>query len=128
MTVELNHSIVWCHDAAASAVFLADILGRPAPRAFLHFMVVDLDNHVSHDFMAKDGTIALQHYAFLIDDAAWDAAFARIEAGGIAYWADPARTRPGETNRHYGGKGVYFEDPNGHLLEIITRPYGDGPP
>jgi catechol 2,3-dioxygenase-like lactoylglutathione lyase family enzyme len=128
MTVELNHSIVWCHDAAASAVFLADILGRPAPRAFLHFMVVDLDNHVSLDFMAKDGTIALQHYAFLIDDAAWDAAFARIEASGIAYWADPARTRPGETNRHYGGKGVYFEDPNGHLLEIITRPYGDGPP
>jgi catechol 2,3-dioxygenase-like lactoylglutathione lyase family enzyme len=128
MTVELNHSIVWCHDAQASAAFLADILGRPAPRAFLHFMVVDLDNHVSLDFMAKDGPIALQHHAFLIDDAAWDAAFARIEARGIAYWADPARTRPGETNRYYGGKGVYFEDPNGHLLEIITRPYGDGPP
>jgi catechol 2,3-dioxygenase-like lactoylglutathione lyase family enzyme len=124
MSVELNHTIVWCHDKARSAAFLAEMLGRPTPKPFHHFMVVDLDNGVSLDFMEKQGDVALQHYAFLIDEAAFDAAFGRIEAAGLDYWADPARTMPGEINRHDGGRGVYFPDPNGHLLEIITRPYG----
>jgi catechol 2,3-dioxygenase-like lactoylglutathione lyase family enzyme len=124
MSVELNHTIIWCHDTARSAAFLAGMLGRPAPRPFHHFMVVDLDNGVSLDFMEKQGDVALQHYAFLIDEATFDAAFGRIQAAGLDYWADPARTQPGEINHHDGGRGVYFPDPNGHLLEIITRPYG----
>ena len=124
MTVQLNHTILWCRDKMASSAFLARILGRPAPRAFHHFMVVDLDNNVSLDFMQKEGTVARQHYAFLVGDAEFDAAFARILAEGLDHWADPARTRPGEINTHFGGRGVYFEDPDGHLLEVITRPYG----
>jgi len=126
MSVQLNHTIVWCHDKLRSSAFLTRILGRPAARTFFHFMVVDLDNGVSIDFMEKSGDIARQHYAFLIDEADFDAAFARIEDEGLTYWADPARTMPGEINRHDGGRGVYFEDPDGHLLEIITRPYGSG--
>lgn len=126
MTVQLNHIIVWCHDKMASSAFVAGILGCAPPQRFMHFMVVTLDNAVSLDFMEKDGDIALQHYAFLTDEPSFDAALARIEAANLPYWADPARTKPGEINHHDGGRGVYFADPNGHLLEIITRPYGGG--
>ena len=126
MPVELNHTIVWCRDKTRSSAFLADLLDRPAPVAFMHFMVVTLDNGVSLDFMEKDGDVALQHYAFLIGEDDFDAAFGRIRAAELSYWADPARTRPGEINHHDGGRGVYFPDPDGHLLELITRPYGNG--
>ncbi len=121
---ELNHTIIWCSDKRRSADFLCDILGRPPARAFFHFLVVDLDNRVSLDFMQKDGTIAPQHYAFLVKDEEFDAAFARIEERGLDYWADPARTQAGQINRHFGGRGVYFRDPDDHLLELITRTYG----
>jgi catechol 2,3-dioxygenase-like lactoylglutathione lyase family enzyme len=124
MAAKLNHTIVWCRDKARSASFLATILGRPAPTPFYHFMVVVLDNDVSLDFMEKAGDVALQHYAFLIDERDFDDAFARIEAARVPYWADPARTRPNEINHSDGGRGVYFEGPEGHLFEIITRPYG----
>ena len=128
MSVELNHTIIWCSDKARSAAFMTDILGLPPARTFLHFLVVDLANKVSVDFYQKEGAIAPQHYAFLVSDPEFDAAFARIEERGLTYWADPARTKPGEINDHYGGRGLYFEDPDGHLLEIITTPYGEGPP
>jgi catechol 2,3-dioxygenase-like lactoylglutathione lyase family enzyme len=124
MPVELNHTIVWCRDKMRSSSFLAEMLGRPPPRPFFHFMVVELDNEVSMDFMQKDGEVARQHYAFLVGEAEFDAVLGRIQAKGLDHWADPARTRPGEINRHFGGRGVYFEDPDGHLLEAITRPYG----
>jgi catechol 2,3-dioxygenase-like lactoylglutathione lyase family enzyme len=124
MTAELNHTIVWCRDKMKSSAFLARILDRPPATRFLHFMVVPLDNQVSLDFMEKEGEVARQHYAFLVPDEAFDAAMARIRAEGLTFWADPARSQPGEINRHFGGRGVYFEDPDGHLLELITRPYG----
>jgi catechol 2,3-dioxygenase-like lactoylglutathione lyase family enzyme len=124
MPVTLNHTIVWCTDKKRSATFLAEILGRPAPRAFLHFLVVDMDNEVSLDFYEIDEKIRLQHYAFLVSEAEFDAAFARIKAKRLPYWADPAKSQPSEINTYFGGRGVYFDDPDGHLLEIITRPYG----
>ena len=124
MTAQLNHTIVWCRDNKASAAFLADVLGLPPPRTFLHFEVVELGNGVSLDYYAQDGEVARQHYAFLVDESGFDAGFARIQGLGLTFWADPARTRPGEINRHWGGRGVYFEDPDGHLLELITKPYG----
>ena len=124
MPAELNHTIVWCRDKMASSAFLAEILGRPAPKPFLHFMVVDLDNKVSMDFMEKQGDIANQHYAFLISEEDFDAVLGRIRARDLDHWADPGRSKPGEINRHFGGRGVYFPDPDGHLLEVITRPYG----
>lgn len=126
MGAELNHTIVWCSDKMRSAAFLTDILGRSPARSFHHFLVVDLDNQVSLDFYQKGGEVSRQHYAFLVGEPEFDAAFARIETQGLTYWADPARTRPGEINNHDGGRGLYFEDPDGHLLEIITRPYGSG--
>jgi catechol 2,3-dioxygenase-like lactoylglutathione lyase family enzyme len=122
---ELNHTIVWCTDKQRSADFLTDILGLAPARAFFHFLVVDLKNGVSLDYYQKDGPVSTQHYAFLVSDEEFDAGFARIQRLGLDYWADPARTQPGEINHHFGGRGVYFQDPDGHLMEMITRPYGD---
>lgn len=126
MGVQLNHTIVWCHEKPRSATFLTEVLGLPVPKSFGPFLVVDLDNGVSLDFYAIDGKIASQHYAFLITEAEFDDVFARIRERNLDYWADPGQSRAGEINHNDGGRGLYFEDPNGHLLEIITRPYGSG--
>ena len=128
MSAQLNHTLVWCHDKQASAQFLADMLGRPAPTRFGPFCVVDMDNGVSLDFHDVEGgrQIAPQHYAFLISEADFDAVFSRIKDRGLDYWADPRGSRPGEINHNDGGRGVYFRDPDGHYLEVITRPYGSG--
>jgi catechol 2,3-dioxygenase-like lactoylglutathione lyase family enzyme len=126
MAVRLNHTIVWCRDNVVSATFLTDILGLAPAVSFGPFQVVEAANGVSLDFHAVDGEIVSQHYAFLIDEDEFDEIFARITARGIDYWADPMQSRSGVVNRNDGGRGVYFEDPDGHLLEIITRPYGRG--
>ena len=124
MSAQLNHTIVWCRDRQASARFLAEMLGRPEPTRFGHFAVVELDNGVSLDFADTDGAIRPQHYAFLIDEPDFDAVLGRIHERGLDHWADPGRSRPGEINRRDGGRGVYFPDPDGHFLEVLTRPYG----
>ena len=126
MSVQLNHTIVLCRDQQRSAAFLTGILGLPPATSFGHFLVVEADNGVSLDFSDTSGEIAAQHYAFLVGEQEFDAAFGRIRAQDVAYWADPGRSQPGVINHHDGGRGLYFEDPDGHLLEIITRPYGSG--
>jgi hypothetical protein len=88
----------------------------------MHFLVVDLSNNVSIDYFETDEHVALQHFAFLVSEEEFDSIYGRIREMGIETWADPARTKPGEINHHDGGRGVYFEDPDGHFLEIITRP------
>ena len=125
MAAKLNHTIVWCHDQERSATFLTEILGLPPPRRLLGFLVVDLANDVSVDYMAAESEpIALQHLAFLVSEEEFDGALARVRERTTEIWADPAKRQPGRINRHFGGRGFYFDDPNGHLLEIITRPYG----
>lgn len=126
MGTELNHTIVWCSDQTASAKFLSEMLGRSAPTRFSHFDVVAMDNGVSLDFADAEGPIWPQHYAFLISESDFDAVFGRIKDRGLDYWADPRESRLGEINHNDGGRGVYFRDPDGHRLEVITRPYGSG--
>jgi catechol 2,3-dioxygenase-like lactoylglutathione lyase family enzyme len=126
MSVQLNHTIVWCSDKHRSSAFMTEMLGLPEAKPFAHFLVVELENGVSMDFFQKDGPVAMQHYAFLISEAEFDAVFGRIKAKGLNHWADPARSLPNQINRHDDGRGVYFEDPDGHFLEVITRPYGSG--
>lgn len=86
-------------------------------------LVVKLGNGVSLDFYDQDGDIASQHYAFLVGESDFDSIFARIKEQGLTYWAAPGKLKAGETYRHNGGRGVYFDDPDGHLLEVMTRPY-----
>lgn len=128
MSIHLNHTIVHSRDKEQASRFLAEILGLPAPSQFGHFRVVELANGVSLDFAdAGEQKIATQHYAFLVGEDEFDKSFARVRERGLTFWADPFRSKPGEINRHDGGRGVYFQDPSGHLLELITRPYGSGP-
>ena len=124
MPAQLNHTIVWCSDKARSSQFLTGILGLQPARTFFHFLVVDLSNGVSLDYYQKEGPVSPQHYAFLVSDEEFDAAFKRIQEQRLEYWADPARSQPGQVNTHFGGRGVYFADPDNHLLELITKPYG----
>jgi len=126
MSVQLNHTIAWCSDQKKSAEFLTRILGLPAARRFFHFLVVDLENDVSIDYFETTERIAIQHFAFLVSEDEFDSAFIRVKEMELEYWADPARTKPGEINHNDGGRGVYFPDPDGHMLELITRPYGSG--
>jgi catechol 2,3-dioxygenase-like lactoylglutathione lyase family enzyme len=126
MSVELNHTIIPARDKWASAKFLADILGLEAGPEWADFVPVKTTNGVTLDYR-NAADFRPQHYAFLVGDAEFDAALARIRATGVAHYANHRRERPGEINHHYGGRGVYFDDPNGHLLEIITRPYGPTP-
>jgi catechol 2,3-dioxygenase-like lactoylglutathione lyase family enzyme len=128
VTASLNHTIVNATDAQASARFLTGILGLPDPVRMYDFEVVELGNGVSLDYASVDpgSHIHVQHYAFLISEEEFDAVYGRIVQQGIDHWADPFRRHPGEINRGDGGRGVYFPDPDGHLLEVITRPYGSG--
>jgi catechol 2,3-dioxygenase-like lactoylglutathione lyase family enzyme len=126
MSVQLNHTIVVAHDKEASARFLADLLGLEVSPEFGPFTPVEIPNGVTLDYMDTSGSITPQHYAFLVSEDDFDAIFARVRAAGLTYWADPYHRRPGEINHNDGGRGTYFDDPNGHNLEILTRPYGSG--
>lgn len=126
MSIDFNHTIVWSRDRAASAAFLAEMLGLPAPGEFGPFRVVATDNGVNVDFADKQGEISTQHYAFLVGEPEFDEILGRIREKGLSYWADPAQRKEGEINTRDDGRGLYFKDLNGHLLEIITRPYGSG--
>jgi catechol 2,3-dioxygenase-like lactoylglutathione lyase family enzyme len=126
MPVQLNHTIVAAADREETAEFLVEILGLPAPEPFGPFLVVQCANGVSLDVMQTPGPIETQHYAFLVSEEEFDEIFGRITERGLDYWADPFQNEPGRINDHDGGRGVYWSDPNGHRLEIITVPYGGG--
>ena len=124
MSIDLNHTIVHARDPQASAAFLAEILGRPEPVKFGPFHGVELDNGVTLDFIRADGELIVEHYAFLVSEQEFDQILGRITERGLPYWADPGHKQPGRINHNDGGRGVYWNDPDGHYLEIITRPYG----
>jgi catechol 2,3-dioxygenase-like lactoylglutathione lyase family enzyme len=128
MAVALNHTIVHARDAEASATFLSEMLGRAAPHRFGPFEVVELDNGASLDFLTTgpEWDLTVEHYAFLVSEEEWDEIFGRIQERGLEHWADPHGNEPGQINHHDGGRGVYWKDPDGHMLEIITVPYGGG--
>jgi len=126
MAVRLNHTIVAARDRDAAAIFLTEILGLPAPAILGPFAVVHVGSEISLDFVQSDGEIVPQHYAFLVSEMEFDEIFARIRERRLPYWADPRRRERDHMNAWDDGRGVYFDDPSGHLLEILTRPYGSG--
>jgi catechol 2,3-dioxygenase-like lactoylglutathione lyase family enzyme len=126
VTVKLNHTIVKVSDKRASARFYSEILGLGPATPYGPFLVLEVDNEVSLDFSDTEGRPHSQHYAFLVGEAEFDAIKARIEERRLPYWADPFHRIPDEVNTNDGGRGLYWDDPDGHVLEIITVPYGGG--
>lgn len=126
MSVDLNHTIIRATDKARSAAFLAEILDLPVGEQWGPFVPVQLSNGVTLDYVDAD-EIQSQHYAFLLDDNEFDVALSRIQEADLAYYSDPLHRCFGEINHHYGGRGVYFDDPDGHNMELMTAPYGATP-
>lgn len=128
MAITFNHTIVAARDREQSATFFTELFDLPSAKEFGPFLAVELNHGVSLDYaqVAADEDIHPQHYAFLVSEAEFDGIYGRIHDRGLQHWADPHGTRPGEINHNDGGRGVYFRDPAGHYLEIITRPYGSG--
>jgi catechol 2,3-dioxygenase-like lactoylglutathione lyase family enzyme len=123
MPVQLNHTIVHVSDQNHSARFLTELLGLPDPVRYGPFLVVEVANGVSLDYMTAQGPITEQHYAFLVSEEEFDEIFGRITDRELPYWADPMHAKPQQINHHYGGRGVYIDDPDGHSLEFITHTY-----
>jgi catechol 2,3-dioxygenase-like lactoylglutathione lyase family enzyme len=125
MAITLNHTIVHARDSAATARFLCEVLGLAPARQLAHFTVVQV-GPTSLDLLQTDEKIASRHFAFLVSEEEFDLIFDRLRERGIRTWADPFHREPDRINRWDDGRGLYFDDPNGHLLEIITRSYGSG--
>ena len=123
VTVALNHTIVHARDTRASADLLAEILGLGPTTSYGPFAVVQV-GEVALDFDHDPGEIQPQHYAFLVSEDDFDAILGRLQERGITHFADPGQKKPDEHNTDDGGRGLYWEHTDGHLMEIITRPYG----
>ncbi|WP_314247578.1 VOC family protein [Streptomyces sp. DSM 40907] len=125
MSVQLNHTIIHSRDNRESATFLAHVLALEVGTEWGPFIPVDTGNGVTLDFATVPAeSITPQHYAFLLSEEEFDVAFEKIRSARVPYFADPHGRHPGEINHNDGGRGVYFTDPSGHGMEIITRPYG----
>ncbi|MFC9344142.1 VOC family protein [Streptomyces sp. NPDC057020] len=128
MSVELNHTIVHARDNRESAEFFADLLGLEITSEWGPFIAVDLSNRVTLDFATIPADrITPQHYAFLVSEEEFEAAYTRLRERGVEHYADPHRKQPDAINHQDGGRGVYFVDPAGHFMELITVPYGGLP-
>ena len=127
MPVELNHTIVQARDKDATAKHLTTLFDLPEHTTYGPFAVVQLANGVSLDIADDHGPVHPQHYAFLVTEEEFDAIHGRIVASGLTYWADPFHRQENVVNRNDGGRGLYWLDPNGHNLEILTVPYGGWP-
>jgi catechol 2,3-dioxygenase-like lactoylglutathione lyase family enzyme len=126
MPIEFNHTIVGARDKRESAEFISELFGLPSPQPFGRFLVVRLEHGATLDYAETADEIRPQHYAFLVSEEDFDAIYGKIQSRGLEHWADPGSNRPGQINTNDGGRGVYFRDPAGHFLEILTRPYGSG--
>lgn len=124
MSIALNHTIVETRDRDAGAAFLAEVLGLPAPTHYGPFTVVEVAHGTSLDYMDVADPHP-QHYAFLVGDDEFPVITERLRERGVPTYADPMHHRRGE-NTNDGGRGTYFDSPEGHNLEILTRPYGSG--
>jgi catechol 2,3-dioxygenase-like lactoylglutathione lyase family enzyme len=123
MPVTFNHTIIAAKDREESARFYRELFELTAAPSWGVFTNVQLDGGVLLQFAEPPVEIQMQHYAFLVDDELFDRAYRRLGEAGVEHWADPHGQRPGEINTEHGGRGVYFFDPAGHGLEMITRPY-----
>jgi catechol 2,3-dioxygenase-like lactoylglutathione lyase family enzyme len=130
MTIRLDHTIVPAKDKHVSAKFFAEVFGLAVKPGDGHFAQVQINESLTFDFADERGlerernfnptTIQGHHYAFHVSDAEFDAIFSRVKAKGVTYGSGPFNRTDGQIYKRRGGRGFYFEDPNGHLLEVMT--------
>jgi catechol 2,3-dioxygenase-like lactoylglutathione lyase family enzyme len=121
MAIVLDHTIVPARDKDASARFFAQVFGLPYEGISGHFAPVRVNDALTFDFDNRD-TFESHHYAFHISDAEFDAILARLQAAGRQYGSGPNSPQDGQINTRRGGRGFYFQDLDGHLLEVMTVP------
>jgi len=124
ISIEFNHLMIFAKDKQKSADFLTGILGLPEPKPAGFFLSINFKNNVTFQYAETNVDFIMQHYAFLVTENEFDEILLRIKESGLEYWADPRKQKPNEYNYNHGGRGLYFLDPSGHGMEIITRPYG----
>ena len=122
MAITLNHTIVPCINKNESAQFYSRIFGFEYIGAFSHLIVVRVNDTLSLDFDNRE-TFQSLHYAFKVSEYEFDDIFLRLQAEKILYGSGPTHADDGCINHNYGGRGIYFRDPNGHLLEMLTVDY-----
>lgn len=130
MAIRLDHTIVPAKDKMASARFFAEIFGLTVTPGY--FAQVRVNESLTLDFADEDedwggpgfdpSVGRSLHYAFHVGDAEFEAIFARVKARGLPYGSEPDGHTDGRINTRRGGRGFYFEDPYGHLLEVMTVP------
>jgi catechol 2,3-dioxygenase-like lactoylglutathione lyase family enzyme len=120
MTIQLDHTIVPSRDKKAAARFFADIFGLTVTPGGGYFAQVRINETLTFDFAEDPDPPEGLHYAFHITDAEFDAILARVKAKGLAFGSEPDNPANGRLNRRRGGRGFYFKDPSGHLLEVMT--------
>ena len=122
MEITLNHTIVPSHDNVASARLYEKLFGFEFVKEWGHFAVVKVNSTLTLDFLTEQNFSSI-HYAFKVSDQQFDLILSRIKDDNIKYGSVPNSLDNGEINHNYGGRGLYFNDPNGHVLEIITTDY-----
>lgn len=118
--MELNHTIIPVEDNQVSAQYFADIMGLTYEGPMGHFAPVSVNNSLTMDFDNATG-FQRHHYAFKVSDEEFYGIFSRIKAAGIAYGSGPRSPDNGEINQRAGGRGFYWQDGDGHLMEVLTR-------
>jgi catechol 2,3-dioxygenase-like lactoylglutathione lyase family enzyme len=126
MAITLNHTIVPAHDKEASARFFADIFGLKYEGPGGYFAPVRVNETLTLDFHDDVDRFEIHHYAFHVSDPEFDAILQRVQEAGIPYGSGPSSLENKELNSWNGGRGVYFCDPNGHILELMTRVSSEG--
>lgn len=122
MAITLNHTIVPAHDKVESAAFYSRLFGFEQAGEFSRFTVVRVNDTLSLDFDTRE-KFDTQHYAFKVTEQEFDEIFERLKGENIPYGSGPSEAENMSINHHYGGRGVYFRDPGGHLLEMLTADY-----
>ncbi|MDC9728012.1 MAG: VOC family protein [Methyloprofundus sp.] len=122
MEITLNHTIVPAYNNVVSAKFYEAIFGFKFVKEWGHFAVVTVNSTLTLDFQTKKDFSSL-HYAFKVTDEQFDLIFNRLQKAHIKYGSEPYDLENNAINHKYAGRGVYFKDPNGHVLEIITADY-----
>jgi catechol 2,3-dioxygenase-like lactoylglutathione lyase family enzyme len=122
MAITLNHTIVRARDKDAAARFFAEIFGLSFESSGSHFAPVRVNDTLTLDFADAKGAVASQHYAFHVSDSEFDAILQRVKDAGLTFGSGPRSLEDGKLNDWGGGRGFYYKDRDGHVIELMTMP------